>query len=213
MAIIETKYNIGDVVWLATTNVEQRIAPCPDCLGTKVWKATSPAGTDYEFPCPRCATNSSIQELSLKYCTYVPDVQKRTIGSVRHDTRHWVGQNENEQDQYQPITEYMCHETGIGSGSVYKECTLFPDEASALIEAEKLAQEANERSHKSDQQDKRYPDRLVVAAYQLREARMEACTKAMYHQRSRFEILLGDLECAESIEEVSGIIETFKSKD
>lgn len=37
--LIETKFSIGDVVYYATTTTETKEHECPDCLGTRKWKA------------------------------------------------------------------------------------------------------------------------------------------------------------------------------
>ena len=52
--IIQTKFSIGDVVYFADTIIETKMHDCPDCLGTRKWKAISPAETEYTFDCPRC---------------------------------------------------------------------------------------------------------------------------------------------------------------
>ena len=106
---ISPKYEIGDKVWRAYTTVEHFQHDCPDCLGEKEWKAESPAGTKYTFPCPRCSSMyQSNSALSLKYRKFVPSTQLLTIGSVRLDTA----------DKDHPVS-YMCVETGVGSGSIH----------------------------------------------------------------------------------------------
>ncbi len=57
----------------------------------------------------------------------VASARTLTIGSVRIDTAA--------RDYSEPV-EYMCVETGIGSGSVYRESHLFETESAALVAAE-----------------------------------------------------------------------------
>lgn len=136
MAKLETKYAIGDVVYHASTTQERGQHPCPDCLGSRKWKAVSPAGGEYEFTCPRCTTGyRSDNELSLTYTKFAPSVSRLTIGSVRFDS----------QGRYPhtgPSVEYMCNETGVGSGNVYSEGTLFETKEEALAAATLKASEA-----------------------------------------------------------------------
>ncbi len=123
---IEVKYQIGEVVWYAHFVSTVKRHPCPDCLGVRSWKTTSPAGHEYSFPCPRCNANfRANSQLSLEYTTFDPVVSRRTIGSIRVDTS----------DAEDPI-EYMCVETGIRSGNIYKERDLYSTEAEAMAASE-----------------------------------------------------------------------------
>ena len=110
MAELKTKFSIGDAVYHASTTTTKKQHPCPDCLGSRKWSATSPAGGSYQFGCPRCGGGYRSEDaLSLDYTQFVPIVRKLTIGSVRVDT-----------SDNRPVS-YMCRETGVGSGSVYAE--------------------------------------------------------------------------------------------
>jgi predicted RNA-binding Zn-ribbon protein involved in translation (DUF1610 family) len=53
--VTEPRHAIGDTVWIVTSSNETQSFPCPDCNGTGVWKATSPAGHEFEVDCPRCS--------------------------------------------------------------------------------------------------------------------------------------------------------------
>jgi hypothetical protein len=115
-----TKYSIGDKVYYAAVAQKDFQAPCPDCLGTRKWKAMTPAGSTLEMNCIRCAAYyQPPAPLRLGYTKYVGQPQTLTIGSVKLDT-----------DEDEP--RYMCHETGVGSGRIYKESELFLDYESAL---------------------------------------------------------------------------------
>lgn len=70
--------------------------------------------------CPRCTRRGGWNDsLSLEYTRHVPYVRRLTIGSVRMDTA-----------DERPFS-YMCVETGVGSGSVYGEESLYADKATA----------------------------------------------------------------------------------
>jgi hypothetical protein len=178
MAVIETLYSVGDVVWHAGTTTEQRQHPCPDCNGTRQWKAVSPAGDEFTFACPRCnASYSSRDDMSLKYSAFTPSVNRLTIGSVRHDSRPF-----NEE----PRTEYMCRETGVGSGTVYRESDLFADEAAALRAAEVKCAVANEST---EWVAKRYAKTLSISDYQFSSAALKLAKDEQYSAIS----LIGNL--------------------
>lgn len=156
MATIETKYSVGDTVYHAGTTTERKQHPCPDCKGTRFWSATSPAGAEYKFACPRCSTQySSFDDLRLDYTAAVPAVTRRTIGSIEVNTAR---------DAYNHGPRYMCIETGVGSGSVYEEASLFETEEEALAAA---TLDANARNTEEGWISKQYDKTLSVKDYQL----------------------------------------------
>lgn len=159
MATIETKYSIGDTVWWASTTTVKKQHPCPDCNGTRQWKAISPAGEEYAFACPRCGVRYQSNDcLSLDYQAYTASVRKLTIGSIRHNTCP---------GSYDHGTQYMCVETGVGGGQVYDESKLFPTQAEAEIVANSMAQEQNSTT---EWVVTRYNKTLELSDYQLSSA-------------------------------------------
>lgn len=120
MATFITKFNIGDIVYHAGITYETKNVPCKNCLGKGSWISVSPAGVKSQVTCPECQGETGANIEMIK----VPKVEKLTIGSVRINTA----------DKGQVIT-YMCEETGIGSGTVYDENSLFPSENEALKES------------------------------------------------------------------------------
>ena len=132
----QPKFKIGQVVYLATTDRTIKKLACPDCLGSKVWIAKSPAGLEVELPCPRCQRgyfSSDTNMPSLDYPVVVPVVRALTIGSITAKTHPY---NDRE------AVEYMCCETGIGSGSIYYEWRLHETAEAAKAASEFLASEA-----------------------------------------------------------------------
>lgn len=121
------KFSIGDKVFNASITTTAARHECPDCNGTRVWRITSPRGEELEMDCPRCTRNASHDGLDLSYTKVVVSVQELTIGSIRLDTA----------DQERAIM-YMCVETGIGSGRIYREDQLQAERAAAEAEAEEL---------------------------------------------------------------------------
>lgn len=166
MATLETKYSVGEVVYHATTTQIRKQHPCPDCKGERKWKAISPAGCEYEFTCPRCAAGyRSERELSLEYTAHAPITQQLTVGSIKVDTKPWSGHS---------AVQYMCVETGVGSGSIYDEARLFTTEAEAFAAAQLMANE----------QDKGvwvaalYNRTLEVSDYQLESGKIKLAAEA-----------------------------------
>lgn len=159
MAVLTTKYSVGDVVYRASTTTISKKHPCPDCKGARKWKVTSPAGGEYEFACPRCSARyNNDRDLTLDYSQFTPSVIKLTIGSVQYNSAP---------SSYDYGARYMCVETGIGSGSVYIETDLFPSEAEALVAAQA---KANEQNATTEWVVTRYNKSLEISDYQLDSA-------------------------------------------
>jgi len=167
MAVIETKYSVGDVVYHAGTTTERKQRPCPDCNGTRKWTATSPAGNEYTFQCPRCAaTYNRFDDLSLAYTATVPHVATRTIGSVQYNS-HGASWDHG--------ARYMAIETGVGGGSVYSEADLFSSYDEAMVAAEAKAAEANKTVPCIVTA---YNRALEISDYQLDSARLKHAADA-----------------------------------
>jgi hypothetical protein len=162
MATITTKYSVGDVVYYSGTTTTRKQHPCPDCLGERKWKATSPAGEEYEFGCPRCSTRyMNERDLSLDYTAHVPNVSRMHIGSVQFNSAD---------GSWDHGARYMCDETGVGSGSVYPEDSLHETEEAALAAAEAKAAVANQTS---EWVVKLYNKTLEISDYQLGSAMLK----------------------------------------
>lgn len=202
MAIIETKYDIGDKVWFASTTTERRQHPCPDCKGTKQWKATSPAGEEYDFACPRCsASYNGKHEMSLTYSAYTTSVRQLTIGSIRHDTY---------KGGCSPGTEYMCVETGVGGGNVYKESQLFDTKEGAETAAALMAAEQN---NTVEWVVKAYNQSLEVSDYQLSNAGLKIAERVQSEARSllwNLNDLFGQINEADDKDAILELVDDYK---
>lgn len=210
MATIETKYSIGDKVFHASIVMTQKQHPCPDCLGTKKWSAASPAGKEYTFACPRCSSSyMSDRDLSLTYSSYEPTASALTIGSVRHDSAN----SEWRDGSYiqAPKTEYMCRETGIGSGGIYAEDRLFLTEEEAMTSAQLMADDANSKNEWVVSQ---YNKTLSISDNQIESAMIKLAKDA--HQSARSSLyslgyLFEKIEEAADKEEILQEVEFYKN--
>lgn len=86
MAIIETKYNIGDVVYKGDSLYQEQHIECPDCLGKKIVHITFADNRVEELPCYTCETRGCIRYSTgyLEYKEWVPRVRKGVISSVEY---------------------------------------------------------------------------------------------------------------------------------
>ena len=197
MAIIETKYSLGDTVYFATTTTSKKTLPCPDCLGSRKWEATSPAGRKFTFACPRCSTNyQSKRELSLNYTTFDAHVEKRTIGSIKAS---------NTPGDYDYPATYMCHETGIGSGNLYNETKLFPTYDEAMVAAKAMADKANNGG--VPWVAEQYNATLELSDYQLDDAREKIAERALSKLSWEFRDFKDSVRTCESMKELAELLE------
>lgn len=185
---IETKYAIGDKVYHARVKQVRKQLDCPDCLGTKKWKAISPAGSEYEFDCPRCGHSYVSREQSLDYMVYEPAIRPLTIGSVRTDSNDEPGKRNS----------YMCHETGVGSGTVYYEKDLGATQEEAYARALEICVEQN----KGPDIVERYSQAVVAHAYDLKSLREKQEIDESRALRYKIEDLVSELGAAQSLTEV-----------
>lgn len=202
MAVLTTKFDMGQTVWHANITTEHRRHPCPDCLGSKTWTATSPAGGSFEVACPRCsAVYQSNRDLSLDYQWLTPSAQKLTVGKINASTA--TG------DDYDAGTKYMCCQTGIGSGTIYREDDLFETEAEALRAAQIKADLAN--ADAKGWVAKQYASSVEFKDYELKDAQIKSEWAGAYKLKAEAQRLVADLEViAERNAEVKEVIEAWR---
>lgn len=122
------KFRINDSVWAAKHgNLTEIIETCPDCLGTREWSVTTPAGETFGLDCGTCRDGYRPVGTIKKYAPNASAVQL-TIGSILVDTSNRA-----------PV-RYMALETGVGSGTLWHEECLFREKSDALAEGRRLAQ-------------------------------------------------------------------------
>lgn len=197
MATIETKYAIGDVVFYATTDAVTKQHPCPDCKDTRKWKALSPAGVEYDFACPRCSVSFlGNNDLTLRYSSFEGRVSKLTIGSVRTDSHS------------DRKVQYMCLETGVGSGSVYDEADLFPYQDMAMEAAKAKAASMNVNV---EWVAKHYDKTLKLSDYELTNAERVNASMENSDRMARIRSFWDDVNWSDSAADIKAHVEKFLS--
>lgn len=82
----EPKFAVGQTVWRAGISYRDEQLPCPDCLDTRKWIVTTPAGQTYEAKCQRCQGGLVYTHAdsipSLRYRVAVPNPTSLEIVSV-----------------------------------------------------------------------------------------------------------------------------------
>jgi hypothetical protein len=173
------KFAIGDTIWWGYTDRAAEKYQCPDCLGTKVWHVRSPAGYENETQCQRC---NGAGMLGLESVTGY--TRKLTIGSIRIDTGK-IGSD----SQYDYPVEYMCVESGIGSGSIYRENLCFATKAEAQAKADEVAarmrSEMDEGPRKRERAEVRY-----LNTYQWHDAELKAAESRLWWAKYRLEQMI-----------------------
>jgi DnaJ-class molecular chaperone len=109
-----SRYDVHDVVYGIYLHTKRYWKLCNTCEGT--CKVTVAGHEDVTTYCPSCRGGKIWQDTEGKYFV----IQQLTVGQVRI------------QAGYEPETRYMCEETGVGSGTVWREENLFL----TMIEAE-----------------------------------------------------------------------------
>ena len=139
--MIEHKFNFGDKVFHGSCSWNTTWEQCPDCLGSGIWHVILPNKEEFDVPCGTCCDVWSTNRGKIPKEGYTAKVTRLTIGSIRADTY----------DKEGPI-KYMCRETGIGSGSLWKESDMFHTEEEAMAHAKneevRLIEDRDEREEK-----------------------------------------------------------------
>jgi hypothetical protein len=176
------KFKIGETVYFASSTTTQETLPCPECLGTGKWKIVTPSGAKFSTYCLRCEGRSFNDLPSLKYLRHVPKAIALTVGSIRIDTANYYGRH----------IEYMCLETGIGSGSVYGEDKLYPSRDEAMAAAQANADAENAKLEAT-------PERIQqrhIGHIRLTDAIFEKARDAIWTSWYRHNSLREDIEQA-----------------
>jgi len=156
MAVLEVKFSMGDRVYHASTIYSDSALECPDCLGTLKWIIKLPSGKDLECNCKTCQSGYGCSTGFVTQKDYKPLVRTLTIGQVGFEN----GQG-----------RYMCEETGIGSGTLYYDDTLFSTYEEAKTEAEKKTVEQMKHVAKNNFQARNsFANKLETLGYTRAEA-------------------------------------------
>lgn len=192
------KYRRGQVVFCVNVEHSREMLPCPDCLGSRKWKIITPAGSELEADCQRCGHYSDIRGVpSLHYTVWKPRVCARTISAVEVRAG-WS----NDPD---PI-RYMAVETGIGSGSVYSEKDLYPDEEAARTAAQARADSESAKIAEKPEQ----LNRQTFSHLRIEDAAIRAAGDAVWNSWYRVNSLVGEIK--ESLEEEGTRLDDLKEE-
>lgn len=148
---ITSKYNLGDKVYSGMCSWSSVPKTCEHCKGVGLVTVTT-ALESYEVPCPYCEQDvwGSKAKGYTQEWSYRVYVQSLTIGEVRveiSNTKHEV--------------DYMCYETGIGSGTLHDEKNLYPTYEEAQAHGETQAKLAQiQRDEEAKKQAKRKTTRV-----------------------------------------------------
>lgn len=154
---VQPKYSKGQIVYKGGAYYMEHREQCPDCLGTREWTATTPKGEQFPVCCNTCHEGWESKG-TIRVYKDSPVVETLTIGSIRFDT------SDDE------VFSYMCHETGVGCGTVHYESTLFEsrEEAqqyanckAAENAAKRNEQEAESRKRKKREKTRKTPAKLT----------------------------------------------------
>lgn len=155
--IPKPKYDIGDLVFVGTSEYRTELITCPSCLGSRACKVTASSGDEWDAPCGEC-TDGWTATGKKKVHAHMPLVRRLTIGSIRIDT-----------EDKTPVT-YMALETGVGSGTLWDEADMSPDYETAMSVAQARSAKANADLNERER-----------ASAELR--RKQAVRKPSYEQR------------------------------
>ena len=122
---MEKIYAKGDKIYVGECEYAPEFIGCPDCLGTLKWTVVFADGEALEIECQTCKRGYEPSTGKIEVHKNKPVVRHLTIGSVRF----------NDADKY-PYS-YMCEETGVGSGRIYYEDSVFDNYEDALVYAKK----------------------------------------------------------------------------
>lgn len=129
---------------------------------------------------------------------HTPCVRSLTIGSIRIDT--------NDSD---PVS-YMCAETGVGSGNIYSEQTLFATQDAAEADAE-IKAKLLDQSVKWVKE--RYDQSVRFCDYELRPAVAEAEKGRNAVLKWQMHDLLNDLDACDDMDAVRERINEERAGD
>lgn len=134
---METKFKVGDTIYLAEVNWKAKEETCPDCLGQKSWTATLPNGETFGIECPTCHHGfEGSRGYIIERYDYLSSVEEVIVSDLRIDTSNKEGER----------IAYICHLDGYNR-YVY-ERDAFPDEISAK---EKLPVKVAEQKARGEQ--------------------------------------------------------------
>jgi len=128
--IIETKYNLGDFVYVILRKQKSTTVDCSACSGTG--RITLNNGKDRS--CPECYGRRT-------ETTWEPEAWALSYESSGNIGRIGVERYAVEYQDMEDVTQYMLNSTGVGSGTLWKEERLFLTVELAQAECDRLNEE------------------------------------------------------------------------
>lgn len=116
---LRSHFNLGDKAWHLYSDRVEAFDPCPCCKEGKV-----PLANGSSLQCPRCAGKGAIALRGV--LRWNVERNPLTIGQIRFEV-------ESEESK----EEYMCRETGVGSGSIHRVSDLYQTRELAQAEADR----------------------------------------------------------------------------
>jgi hypothetical protein len=114
---LDTHYNLGDRVYGLDNVTKNVFIECPDCVGGAIATKTG------SLTCPRCAGKGAISNGHQGYWTIRRSIM--TVGQIRFE----IGTASCKE-------EYMCDETGVGSGQIWRLELLYRTQELAQAECD-----------------------------------------------------------------------------
>lgn len=154
-------YEIGDRVYAAQSNYAKERTKCPYCDGTGYWTLKT-ALEEIQVACGVCGGPWDEVRGYLTNSKWKGEVINLTIGQIRVEEG-------NEKCKIQ----YMCEETGIGSGSLWYENKLFRDYNEARMAADEEAKETEENIIEQNEKKAKHETKNAArrAKYKLEKMR------------------------------------------
>lgn len=172
------KFDVGQTVYFPTWDAVSVPDPCPDCLGTYVWKVITPGGLEMETGCKRCNSNQ------LSHRDYKPRVKSLVIGRVRFDSAGsgWA----DRVDKYE-------YQSNTGDCSIYYESSLCETEEAAMAVAELRCRELREKDAGDAAQAERMRAYHDLLRYDFQTAKIKAAEEKIWETNQRLHYMLDAL--------------------
>jgi anaerobic selenocysteine-containing dehydrogenase len=136
--LLNTKFSLGERVYIIGTTSETTKINCPFCAGKGKIEVTSTDGAVTKIiSCPICYGQGITTHYAPPQYNIIRSaglVPPFTIGRV---TAEWTATAQDLASPPLKKTQYMCYETGVGSGTCWAEEDLFRTEEEAQKECTK----------------------------------------------------------------------------
>ena len=136
---LESKYDFNDTVWSIRFGSKQIFTPCDFCSGSGRIEGANKESR----ACPACYGHKG-KSKTVGTEWFILTEGPLTVGQIRVVSncafagyRDMMGVSNYGPQQAKAKVEYMCFETGIGSGSIHYEDLLWPSKEEAQAECDR----------------------------------------------------------------------------